>query len=247
MEPGKEKIKGTADNPNRRIEQALMCDANDPMESWRIFKIMSEFVSGFEVLRRYSKAATFFGSSRTGPGDKIYQQAMELAGKLAKDGFTVITGGGGGVMEAANRGAYEAGGKSVGLNIELPRDQILNKYVTDSEGFHYFFTRKVMLAFSSEVYIFLPGGFGTLDEFSELATLIQTRKIQPLPLILIGRDYWEPLLAWIKISLLEHYKTVDREDMEIYHLVDSVEEAHAAILELSATFEKRKAAVCAVE
>ena len=247
MHQSEEKQKMPEDNANRRIESALLCETNDAMESWRIFKIMAEFVSGFDLLRQYGRAVTFFGSARSDFGDKIYQQTHELSGRLSKAGFTIITGGGGGSMEAANRGAYESGGKSVGLNIELPREQILNKYVTHSQGFHYFFTRKVMLAFASEVYVFMPGGFGTLDEFFELATLIQTKKIQPLPLVLVGRDYWEPLLNWINTKVYVEYKSIDAEDMKIYHLVDSVEEAYETIIRLSSEFQERKAAICAVE
>jgi uncharacterized protein (TIGR00730 family) len=235
------------DNPNRRIEQALLCQANEAMESWRIFKIMAEFVSGFELLRRYGKAVTILGSSRCSIGDKVYQQAIDLGGKLSRAGFTIITGGGGGVMEAANRGAYEAGGPSIGLNIQLPQEQVLNKYVTDAQGFHYFFTRKVMLAFAAEVYVFFPGGFGTLDEFFELVTLVQTKKVQPLPLILVGRDYWEPLTKWIEKSVFEVWQAIDKEDTRIYHVVDSVDEAYENVLRLSQEFEKHRAEICAVE
>ncbi|HEY4502655.1 MAG TPA: TIGR00730 family Rossman fold protein [Candidatus Paceibacterota bacterium] len=216
---------------NKRIARALLCDENNAAESWRIFKIIAEFVSGFEVLQRYDLAVTFFGSARCGFGDKVYKQATELARKLSKAGFAIITGGGGGVMEAANKGAFEAGGPSVGLNIELPREQALNKYLNDSQGFHYFFTRKVMLSFASEVYIFMPGGFGTLDELFEIATLIQTKKIPKLPLILIGRDYWEPLMAWLRSDLYMHAKAIDKEDLELFHLCDSAEEAFTIIME----------------
>lgn len=246
QDSSEEKEKTPPDNANRRIESALLCKENDALESWRIFKIMAEFVAGFELLRKYDKAATVFGSARCEFGDKVYQQTMELSAALAKEEFTVITGGGGGVMEAANRGAYEAGGKSIGLNIQLPREQILNKYVTDTQGFHYFFTRKVMLAFASEVYIFMPGGFGTLDEFSELATLIQTKKIRPIPLILVGKEFWTPLLNWMRTEMFERQKAIDREDMEIYHLADSVEEAMEMILRLTADAERRRAEVCEV-
>jgi len=247
QDSSEEKVKTPEDNANRRIEAALLCEPNDAMESWRIFKIMAEFVSGFELLRKYSKAVTFFGSARSEFGDKIYQQTQELAGRLAKEGFAVITGGGGGAMEAANRGAYEAGGKSIGLNIQLPHEQILNKYVTDTQPFHYFFTRKVMLAFSSEAYVFMPGGFGTLDEFSELVTLIQTKKIRPLPLILFGKDFWTPLLNWIRTEMYEHQRAIDREDMAIYHLVDSVDEAMEVITRLVKEAEARRAEICAIE
>ncbi len=235
-----EKKKTPHNNENRQIEKALLCEENNAVESWRIFKIMAEFVSGFEVLRRYDLAVTFFGSARSELGDRIYEHTTELAYKLSKSGFTVITGGGGGVMEAANIGATKnAGSNSVGLNIKLPKEQILNKYVTDSEGFHYFFTRKVMLAFASEVYVFMPGGFGTLDELFELVTLIQTKKIKRLPIILFGRDHWEPLISWVEKELYSHLHAVDKEDMEIYHLVDSVEEAYDVIMELTEGARKK--------
>jgi len=209
----------------RLEEELLELEKDQPIESWRIFKIISEFVSGFELLRKYDLAVTFFGTARCNQGDPIYDQATELAYKLSKNGFTIITGGGPGVMEAANKGAYDAEGSSVGLNIELPSGQRINKYVKSSESFHYFFIRKVMLSFSSEIYVFFPGGFGTMDEFFELITLVQTEKIIPVPIILMGADYWTPILEWIEKGLYEKHKAIDKKDMEIYHLVDSVDEA----------------------
>jgi len=216
---------------NRRIDEELF-EENRPIESWRIFKIIAEFVSGFEMLQRYGLTVTFFGTARCKFGDRVYQMASELAGMLSRAGFTIMTGGGGGVMEAANRGAHEAGGASVGLNIHLPGEQALNAYTTDAMSFHYFFTRKVMLSFASEVYIFFPGGFGTLDEFFEIVTLVQTKKIKPLPIILIGRDYWEPLLGWIERDLYRKYGAIDEKDMNIYHLTETVEEAFGTITDL---------------
>ena len=224
---------------NKRIARALLCDENNAAESWRIFKIISEFVSGFEVLQKYDLAATFFGSARCGFGDKVYKQTTELSGKLSKAGFAIITGGGGGVMEAANKGAFEAGGPSVGLNIELPSEQVLNKYLNDTQGFHYFFTRKVMLAFASEVYIFLPGGFGTLDELFEIATLIQTKKIPSLPLVLIGKEYWEPLITWLRNDLYMHARAIDKRDLDLFHICDSVDEAFDVIIEQTKNARKR--------
>jgi len=208
-------------------------EENRPVESWRIFKIMAEFVSGFEVLRRYGLAATFFGTARCQFGDKVYQNAQRLAGLLAQEGFTIITGGASGVMEAANRGAHEAGGNSVGLNIDLPNEQSSNQYTTDSEKFHYFFTRKVMLAFASEVYVFFPGGFGTLDEFFEIVTLVQTKKIKPVPIILIDREYWQPLLTWIEKDLYEKRHALNEEDTHIYRVADSIDEAYEVIMSLT--------------
>lgn len=203
-------------------------------QSWRTFRIISEFVAGFELLQKYpDPAITFFGSSKQTPQDAYYQQAEQLARRLAKErGFVVITGGGPGIMEAGNKGAFEAGGKSVGLNIKLPEDQPLNKYTTEAFDFSYFFSRKVMLTFASEIYIFFPGGLGTLDEFFELVTLVQNKKIQPIPIILYGKEYWEPLLGFIKNDLYEKYGMIDKEDMDIYQLVDSVDEAFERIAAL---------------
>lgn len=215
-----------------RIEEEFLKKNSHDDRSWRVFRIMAEFVSGFELLRKYGLAVTFFGSARVLPEDPVYKWTKDLAYKLSKDGFTVITGGGGGVMGAGNQGAFEAGGESVGLNIELPHEQALNEYTTEAQSFHYFFIRKVMLSFSSEVYVFMPGGFGTMDEFFEIITLVQTKKIAPIPIILFGKEYWEPLLVWIEEELLKKHKYIDAEDIHLYHLVDSVEEAHKKIQEL---------------
>ncbi|MDX1535563.1 MAG: TIGR00730 family Rossman fold protein [Candidatus Spechtbacterales bacterium] len=198
----------------------------------RIKRIEDEFRKGFEFLAKYGKAATFFGSSRKNMEDEHYRDATKLAAMLAKDDYVIITGGGPGIMHAANRGAVEGGGKSVGLNIQLPMEQQVNDFVEESEDFHYFFSRKVMLAFASEVYVFFPGGFGTLDEFFELATLVQTKKIEPIPIILVSREYWEPLLDWIKEEVYQDHKAIDEEDMDIYTLVDSAEEAYKLIKKL---------------
>ncbi|MBI2617894.1 TIGR00730 family Rossman fold protein [Candidatus Kaiserbacteria bacterium] len=196
----------------------------------RVGRIASEFTQGFEVLQKYDLAATFFGSARCSLGSALYEDASKLAYRLSRTGFTIITGGAAGVMEAANKGAHDAGGDSVGLNITLPEEQSGNDYTTDRHDFHYFFTRKVMLTFASEVYIYFPGGFGTLDEFFEIATLIQTKKIEPIPIILIGEEYWRPLVKWIEEELLKKHKTVSKEDTRIYTLVDSVDEAYNEIV-----------------
>ncbi len=205
-------------------------EEDDAVQSWRTFRIMSEFVSGFDILRKYSTAATFFGSARLLPNDPYYKAAETLAAKLAKQGYSIITGGGPGIMEAANVGAFKVGGKSVGLNIQLPMEQRLNPYVTESESFHFFFSRKVMLAFASEVYVYFPGGFGTLDELLEIVTLIQTKKISRLPVVLYGRDFWEPFMQYAEKVLAGKYKTIDRDDLNILHVVDSVDEAYDYIL-----------------
>lgn len=200
---------------------------------WRVFKIMTEFVAGFDFLQRYGKAVTFFGSARFKPQTRDYKETEKLAEKLAKAGFAVITGGGPGVMEAANKGAFKAGGQSLGFTIQLPSEQRKNKYITESQPFYYFFVRKVMLAFASEVYVFFPGGFGTLDEFSEIVTLIQTKKINPVPIILVDKNYWGPLLEWVEKTVYEKYKGIDKADMQIYHLVDNADQAWELIQKLA--------------
>lgn len=192
---------------------------------WRVFKIMTEFVAGFDFLQRYGRAVSIFGSARFHPQSRDYKETERLAGRLAKAGFAVVTGGGPGVMEAANKGAYNAGGQSLGFTIQLPQEQRKNRYVTESQPFYYFFVRKVMLAFASEIYVFFPGGFGTLDEFSEIVTLVQTKKINPVPIILVDKNYWQPLLSWIEETVYKKYKGIDKQDMKIYHLVDTADEA----------------------
>ncbi len=209
-----------------RVESDLLDGVEtDTISSWRIFKIISEFVQGFELLRKYGLAASIFGSARSTPDMPIYHDAEKLGGYLAREGFVVMTGGGGGIMEAANKGAFEAGGASVGLNIRLPDEQALNPFVTDAATFHYFFTRKVSLAFASEVYIYYPGGFGTLDEMFEILTLVQTGKIKRIPIVLVGRSYWEPLVSWFRQTLLIERHTIRQEDLELFHVVDNADEA----------------------
>ena len=217
---------------NCRIVTDLLDVNGDAIESWRVFRIMSEFVTGFELLRKYGLAATVYGSARSKPGDPYYKQAEELTAKLAKKGFAVITGGGGGIMEAANVGAFKVGGKSVGLNIQLPFEQKLNPYTTESLNFDFFFSRKVMLAFASEVYVYFPGGFGTMDEFFEMLTLVQTKKIERIPIVLYGKDYWSPLVKFFEGTMQKKYKTISPEDLELIHVVDSVEEAYKYIIKV---------------
>ncbi|SRR6056297_373409 len=198
---------------------------------WRIFRIMAEFVEGFQFISNFSKPVAFFGSSRFDESNKYYKEAQKLAKRLAEDGYNIVTGGGPGIMEAANRGAKEGKGKSIGINIKLD-GQKPNQYTEESVNFHYFFVRKVMLSFASYGYVFFPGGFGTLDEFFEMITLIQTRAIEePITVIAIGKDYWEPLLKWMENSLLDEFETISKEDLEIFKVVDSIEEAHKAINE----------------
>jgi uncharacterized protein (TIGR00730 family) len=220
LEEGKHKV---PENPMPLVAKPTQ------LESWRVFKIMAEFVDGFELVGKYTKAATFFGSERTSFDAKLYTDATELAGRLAKSGFAIITGGSDGIMEAANKGAFEAGGASIGLNIRLADSQKTNKYVTESMMFDHFFVRKVMLAYASEAYIYFPGGFGTLDEFTEILTLVQTKNIKPVPIILYGKEYWTPIMDMFKNDLDAKYHAIDPGDTELYHLSDSVDEAYEYI------------------
>jgi hypothetical protein len=191
---------------------------------------MAEFVEGFEFLSHLKKEVSIFGSTRVTSGNRYYQMAKELGEMCGKAGFTMVTGGGPGIMEAANWGAYDAGAESVGLDISLPVEQRRNQYVKKSMGFHYFFTRKVMLSASAQAYAFFPGGFGTLDELFEVVELIQTGKMSDqVPVILVGRAFWEPLLKWIESSLWEEHRFIDKDDQKILQLVDSVKDAFAII------------------
>ena len=218
-----------------RVMSDLLCpieapSSGDAVQSWRVFRIMSEFVQGFEVLRSHGLAVTVFGSARTSPDHPDYIAAEELSARLAKRGFSVITAGGPGIMEAANVGAYKAGGRSVGFNIDLPFEQKLNPYVTESLDFDYFFSRKVMLAFAAEAYVYFPGGFGTLDELMEMVTLIQTKKIKPIPIVLYDKTFCDPLLEWFRTRLLRDYETISAEDLDIIQVVDTVDEAYEYIV-----------------
>jgi uncharacterized protein (TIGR00730 family) len=198
-------------------------------DSWRMFRIISEFVEGFEALGEVTDAVSIFGSAREPRSAKYYKDAEKTARLLAKQGYAVITGGGGGIMEAANKGAHEAGGTSIGLNIELPHEQNPNKYATIQMGFRYFFARKVMFVKYASAFVVFPGGYGTLDELFESATLIQTKKIKPFPIILYGKEYWSGILDWIKTKLLKG-EYVSPEDMKIFQVVSTPEEAVQAIL-----------------
>lgn len=192
-------------------------------ETWRLFRIMSEFIEGFDELADIGPAVSIFGSARLNQNNKYYKKCVEVADLLSKNGYAVITGGGGGIMEAANKGAAQNKGVSVGLNITLPREQKPNKYQSKSLHFKYFFARKVMFVKYAIGYVCMPGGFGTLDEFFEALTLIQTHKIYPFPLILFGKDYWSPLVDFMKNSMLK-YKTISPEDMNFIVMTDSAKE-----------------------
>jgi uncharacterized protein (TIGR00730 family) len=198
-------------------------------DGWRIFRIMAEFVEGFDAMSKVGDAVTIFGSARTGPRDHYFKDAEETGKLLAKKGYAIITGGGPGIMEAANKGAYETGGKSVGLNIMLPQEQESNRYQTLGLDFHYFYARKVMFVKYAAAFICFPGGYGTLDEFFETMTLIQTLKVPAFPIILYGTPHWTGLVEWMRKQLAP--KFIDREDIDIFRLVDRPEDAVALVLE----------------
>ena len=192
-------------------------------DSWRMFRIIGEFVDGFDSLADIEPAVTIYGSARLKPSKKLYKQTVEIAHKLGKIGFSIITGGGPGVMEAANKGAFEAGVKSIGLNIKLPEEQYANRYTTRSRTFNHFFVRKVMLVKYASAFVIMPGGLGTLDELTEVLTLMQTYKIKPFPVILFGSDYWQGFLDWMrKNSLAEGY--ISEEDFNLLRVCQSSDE-----------------------
>ncbi len=204
-----------------KITKAHDFRSEDP---WRIFRIMSEFVEGFNELSQIGSAVAIFGSSRTKPKDKYYKLAEKTAGLLCKNNFAIITGAGPGIMEAANKGAKEAGGLSVGLNIQMPVVQKPNKFITKLIEFRYFFSRKVMFLKYAKAFLVFPGGFGTMDEFFEAITLVQTKRVEAFPVILIGKEYWRGLIGWIKTPMLKK-DCIVKKDMSIFKVVDSPEEA----------------------
>lgn len=196
-------------------------------DSWAIFKIMSEFVEGYERMAKIGPCISVFGSARTKPENKYYQLATEVSEKLAKAGYGVITGGGPGVMEAGNKGAQQGGGKSVGLNIDLPFEQNHNPYIDPEHNleFDYFFVRKVVFVKYSQGFVVLPGGFGTMDEMFEALTLIQTKKINNRPVVLIGKEYWSGLFEWVEKVMLGMENNVSEKDLNLYKIVDTADEA----------------------
>jgi uncharacterized protein (TIGR00730 family) len=196
-------------------------------DSWRIFKIMSEFVEGFEKLARIGPCVSIFGSARTEPGTKFYKLAEEIAFKLTQLGYGIITGGGPGIMEAGNLGAKRGKGRSVGINIDLPFEQEPNLFIDSDKliTFDHFFVRKVMFIKFAQGFVVLPGGFGTFDELFEALTLIQTEKIGKFPIVLVGRKYWEGLVTWVKNVMLDEEKNISMEDMELFTVVDTADEA----------------------
>jgi uncharacterized protein (TIGR00730 family) len=205
-------------------------------EPWRVFRIQSELVEGFETLNEIGAAVTIFGSSRMQPGSFYYEKAVELGKKLSDTGFVVITGGGPGIMEGANKGASLGKGKSVGLNIEIPAEQATNKYQDISISFRYFFIRKLMFVKYANAFIIFPGGFGTMDELFEALTLSQTKKIGTFPIILFGKDYWKGLIDWFKSTLITN-NTISPEDVGLMSLVDNVDEACHILSEYRRVFD----------
>lgn len=203
-----------------------MANIDKPVKDlWRIFRIMAEFVEGFDELAAVGPAVSFFGSARIEPDQKYYKLAEETASEIVKAGFAVITGGGGGIMEAANKGAVKANGKSIGLNIEIPMEQIPNKYQNLSLHFRYFFCRKVMFLKYAHGFIVFPGGFGTMDEFTESLVLIQTLKQASFPVILMGTEYWQGLIDWMKEKMLKEHHFISPKDLKVFTVVDKPEEA----------------------
>lgn len=207
---------------NNQVKNWSEIKSND---SWALFKIMSEFVEGYETLSAIGPCISIFGSARTQEGDSNYQLTIDIAEAIAESGYGVISGGGPGIMEAANRGAQKAGGTSVGLNIELPFEQQSNPYIDQDKliNFQYFFVRKVMFVKYAQGFIVMPGGVGTLDELFEAYTLIQTDKVSKFPIILVGRDYWGGLIDWIKEMVLKE-KNISPEDLDLFELVDTKDE-----------------------
>lgn len=193
-------------------------------ETWRVFRIMGEFVDGFEVLSKIGKAVSIFGSSRLKPRDKYYKLAQKTAYLLAKEGYAIITGGGSGMMEAANSGARKAGGHSIGLNIQIPTEQRPNKHIDTLLDFRYFFVRKVMFVKYAKAFVIFPGGYGTMDELFESMTLVQTKRIEKFPVVLVGKEYWSGLMSWVRSIVLKK-GCIGDSDLNIFTLVDKPEEA----------------------
>ncbi|MBX7225953.1 MAG: TIGR00730 family Rossman fold protein [Chitinophagales bacterium] len=199
--------------------------------SWSIFRIMGEFVDAYETMNRIGPCISIFGSARTKPTNKYYKLTVQLAERLAEEGYGVITGGGPGIMEAGNKGAFQKKGKSVGLNIDLPHEQYNNKYIDQDKliNFNYFFVRKVAFVKYAQGFVYMPGGFGTMDELFEILTLVQTRKIDRIPIVLMGKSYWKGLIQWFEKELLVKQRNISEEDLKLYLVTDDVEEAIAYI------------------
>ena len=210
-------------------------------DTWQIFRIMSEFVEGFEKMSQLGPAVTIFGSARSDEDSEHYRKAVEIARKLAKEGYGIITGGGPGIMEAANKGAKEEGAASIGLNIDLPFEQEANDYIDPDKliDFRYFFVRKVMFVKYAQAFVVMPGGFGTLDELFEALTLIQTKKINKFPVILFDSSFWNGLIEWIRHTLLEKHHYISPEDLDIIHITDDTDEVVKIINEFYEKYKHR--------
>lgn len=231
MDEGKKKRSPHA--PQRIPGQPFTKDELSADAKRRASYIFKEFRAAFEFIGKYTKTVSIFGSARLSEGSSHYEKAKQLAAKLSKMGYTIVTGGGPGIMEGANRGAFEAGGGSVGLNIKLAEFQAPNRFTTDSMEFYYFFTRKVALSFAAEAYLFFPGGFGTLDEFFEIITLIQTKKIRRVPVVLVGGDYWRPFYNFLRNNLKDEHKTIIDADLDLIRVCDDDEEIMQMVTESS--------------
>lgn len=219
-------------NDTIRMSKQRRWSESKAHSSWQIFKIMAEFVDGFEALAKIGPCISIFGSARTQPGHIYYELTVDVAKRLAEEGFGIISGGGPGIMEAANKGAQLGGGKSVGLNIELPFEQHANPFIDRDANLHfeYFFVRKVMFTKYSQGFVMMPGGFGTMDEFFEVATLIQTGKMLQVPLILVGSDYWSGLVEWMKETMLQKANNISKVDLELLKIADTPAEVADHVL-----------------
>lgn len=218
-----------SDHPSQSPKREVIQRELQKETSERVTRIDREFDDGFALIGKYNYTVSFFGSARFKEDHPYYQKAREIAGALSKEGYTIVTGGGGGIMEAGDRGASESGGQSVGLNIQLPHEQALNPYATENMAFRYFFTRKVILAYAADAYIYFPGGFGTLDELFEIVTLMQTKKMPLAPIILVGGEYWTALDMFIKTYLLEGEHTISPGDEELYTITEDIHVIKAII------------------
>lgn len=215
-----------SDHPSQSPKREIILHELRKETSERVSRIDKEFADGFDLINKYNDSVTFFGSARH---TTHYEQAEQVAAALSKEGYAIVTGGGGGIMEGADRGAFETGGEAVGLNITLPKEQSLNPYTTESMSFRYFFVRKVLLVFGASAYVFFPGGFGTLDEFFEVITLIQTKKMPVAPVICYGSEWWTALDRFIKTYLLEHEHSISPGDESIYSITDDIEVVKAIV------------------
>ena len=238
--PGHKQLKGTTQD--EQLLESPRPDEFKHTDPWRVFRIMGEFVEGFDELATLSRGIAIFGSARTKPDDPEYKAAQETAALLAAQGFAVITGGGPGIMEAANRGAFEAGGMSIGCNIELPFEQRANAYQTLSLTFKYFFVRKMMFVKYSLAFVIFPGGFGTFDELFEALTLIQTKKIRNFPIVMFGSKYWSGMLAWLREEVLPGGK-INEHDLDLFHVTDSPAEVVEIVMRSQSTIAELDSAI----